>query len=263
MRSASTAVLVAALAACTTPLPQRTSLPIIHQPSPNFDARRPSLVILHHTGSNIAERSLRALTSPDRQVSAHYLVARDGRIYQLVDELARAWHAGDSAWGGLRDVNSASIGIEIDNDGVVPYTEPQLQALGALLADIKARWKIPAANFVGHGDVAPARKVDPSENFPWRRLAAAGYGLWCDPPYRETAPAGVEDAVLLTAFGYDAWNVEAAIAAFKRHFAPQSRGPQLNATERAMLYCLVGLRQAMRDEELPTPINGEAGERRQ
>jgi len=244
------AISVAFLAACTTPLPQRTLLPVVASPSPNYDARRPALVVLHHTGGNDARYALRTLSDRERQVSAHYLVARDGTIYSLVDELARAWHAGDSSWGGLRDANSASIGIEIDNDGVEPYSEPQLASLLALLADIKARWKIPAPNFVGHADVAPWRKADPDVNFPWRRLAAAGFGLWCDPPFRERPPAGASDALMLNALGYDVWNVEGAVQAFKRHYAPGSGGGvRLSEEERGMLWCLVGQKQGMRAAE--------------
>jgi len=154
---------------------------------------------------------------PQREVSAHYLIARDGRIYYLVDELARAWHAGESAWGGNRDLNSASIGIELDNNGEEPYAEAQIAALLALLADLTARWSIPAANVLGHGDVAPGRKVDPGALFPWRRLAAAGFGLWCDPPY-DPPPAGLDDASLLAALGYDVsvpWSAAAVMTTLR------------------------------------------------
>ena len=136
------------------------------------------------------------------KVSSHYLIARDGRIYYLVDELARAWHAGESYWGGNRDLNSASIGIELDNNGGEPFAEAQIEALIALLADLKARYGIPTANFIGHGDVAPGRKVDPSRWFPWQGLAGHGFGLWCEPPY-PPAPPDLDSATLLAAFGYD------------------------------------------------------------
>ena len=136
------------------------------------------------------------------KVSSHYLIARDGRIYYLVDELARAWHAGESYWGGNRDLNSASIGIELDNNGGEPFAEAQIEALIALLADLKARYGIPTANFIGHGDVAPGRKVEPSRWFPWQGLAGHGFGLWCEPPY-PPAPPDLDSATLLAAFGYD------------------------------------------------------------
>jgi N-acetylmuramoyl-L-alanine amidase len=234
-----------AIAGCTTPLPRWTSLPVLERASPNFDARRPTFVILHHTGSAAAERALRTLTDRQREVSAHYLVARDGRIYYLVDELARAWHAGESSWGGNRDINSASIGIELDNDGIEPYAEPQIRSLAALLADLKLRWKIPTGNFLGHGDIAPWRKTDPGPAFPWQRLADLGFGLWCEPPYPPAAP-GVDTATLLAAFGYDVWNTDAAVAAFKRHFVPADGFPQLTEDDRARLSCLVSRKAAAR-----------------
>ena len=243
IRSLFVLAIFAAFTACAPLLPQRTSLPVAVSPSPNFDARRPNFVILHHTGSFDAQRALRTLTDPQRGVSAHYMVARDGRIYYLVDEFARAWHAGESSWGGDRDMNSASIGIEIDNDGEEPYSAVQLQSLAALLADLKARWKIPTANFLGHGDVAPGRKTDPGPEFPWKWLAEQGFGLWCEPPY-PPAPAGIDTATLLAVFGYDVWNADAAAAAFKRHFVPQDASPGLSEDDRARLWCLDLRKQA-------------------
>jgi N-acetylmuramoyl-L-alanine amidase len=213
-------------------------------PSPNFDVRRPNLVVIHHTSDRTAEGALRTLTDPVRQVSSHYLVARDGRIFQLVDDRKRAWHAGESWWAGAEDVNSASIGIELDNDGREPYAEPLIASLLRLLADIKTRFGIPDANFVGHGDVAPGRKVDPSALFPWRRLAAEGYGLWCEPPY-PSVPPDVDTALLLQAYGYSVSRPDAAIAAFKRHFVPDDPSPQVTEKDRAILYCLVMQKQGL------------------
>ena len=211
-------------------------------PSPNFDVRRPSYVVLHHTGDSSVEDALRTLTTPARQVSSHYLIARDGRILQLVDDRARAWHAGDSHWAGIEDINSVSIGIELDNNGREPFAEPLIAALLELLADIKTRFAIPDANFIGHGDIAPGRKVDPHALFPWRRLATQGYGLWCEPPY-PAVPAGVDTALLLQAFGYSVSRPDAAIAAFKRHFVPDDPSPQITEKDRAILYCLVQQKQ--------------------
>jgi N-acetylmuramoyl-L-alanine amidase len=218
------------------------TVPVEQRPSPNYDVRRPNFVIIHHTSDGNVDDSLRTLTTPARQVSSHYLIARDGRILQLVDDRARAWHAGDSYWAGVEDINSASIGIELDNDGREPFPEPLIQALLALLADIKTRFSIPPANFIGHGDIAPGRKVDPSVLFPWRRLAASGYGLWCDPPY-PSAPAGVDTTLLLQAFGYSVDKPDAAIAAFKRHFVPEDPSPLMTEKDRSILYCLVMQKQ--------------------
>jgi N-acetylmuramoyl-L-alanine amidase len=208
-------------------------------PSPNHGVRRPQYVILHHTTNATAEEALATLTSPWSRVSAHYLIGRDGRIHYLVDELRRAWHAGGSYWGGNRDLNSASIGIELDNDGAEPFADAQIEALIELLHDITRRWRLPPQNVLGHGDVAPGRKSDPSAWFPWRRLAQAGLGLWCEPPYPE-APAGAPDELLLAALGYDISRPELAVAAFRRRWAGREddRVP-LGAEERGLLACLL------------------------
>lgn len=237
------AVACAPLARERVPAVERIGIPVEHRPSPNFDERRPNFVILHHTSSDSAEHSLRVLTDPARKVSSHYLIRRDGGIVYLVDERARAWHAGESYWGGQRDLNSASIGIELDNNGREPFAEPQIVALLTLLADLKSRYRIPAANFVGHSDVAPGRKVDPSGFFPWKRLAEQGFGVWCDPPY-PAVPADIDTAVLLQAFGFNVWNLDAAVAAFKLHFVPDDPSPQMTEKDRSVLYCLVQQKQA-------------------
>ena len=231
------ALLAFALTACA-PLPQRSSLPVEQRPSANFDERRPNYVILHYTSNDNAERALGTLTSPLSRVSSHYLIGRDGRIYYLVDELVRAWHAGESYWGGNRDLNSASIGIELDNDGVEPYAEAQIESLLALLADLQQRYAIPVENFLGHSDVAPQRKADPGRHFPWQRLAARGFGLWCEPPYA-AALSVAGDSVALAALGYDVSDLAAAIVAFKLHYAPHGDPRQWTADDRALLNCLV------------------------
>lgn len=229
------------LSACA-PLPVYTTLPVDVRPSPNFGERRPNYVIIHHTTNNSVEQALATLTSRMREVSAHYLIGRDGRIIYLVDEQKRAWHAGDSYWGGNRDLNSSSIGIELDNNGNEPFSDAQIVVLIDLLRDLSARWNIPPANVLGHGDVAPGRKVDPSAYFPWRRLAEAGFGLWCEPPYAP-APAGADDATLLAALGYDVTRLPAAVAAFKRHWATEEAIPVLSDGQRALLQCLIGKQQ--------------------
>lgn len=206
------------LAACT-------SLPPIGMPgarfvpSPNFDARRPNLVVIHHTGDAALKEALRTLTSPSHRVSAHYLIGRDGQLVQLVDERNRAWHAGAAWWGGLTDINSASIGIELDNNGYEPYADVQIEALLKLLDDLRERYRIPVANYVGHADIAPGRKVDPSAWFPWDRLARQNFGLWCEPSSLSPAPAGFDLAMALTALGYSPATPEASRTAFLLHFA--------------------------------------------
>jgi N-acetylmuramoyl-L-alanine amidase len=236
---------ILALGACA-PIPFGAvgpGVPVRWQASPNFDERRPNFVIIHQTSNGDAERALRTLTDPLKKVSAHYLVGRDGAIVQLVDERARAWHAGESWWGGQTDLNSASIGIELDNDGEEPFAEPQIAALLALLADLKARYRIPDANFLGHGDVAPRRKVDPSRHFPWQRLARQGFGLWCENP--PPAPAGFDVPLALRALGYEVGaggTATDAQRAFRRHWAGDDATAELTDADRAMLHCLAGLK---------------------
>ena len=247
MRLRTALVVLSAIACGCTPLePRRDTRPsgitIEHHPSPNFDARRPNFVVIHHTGGNRVEGALTTLTDPAMGVSSHYLISRDGRIIQLVDERSRAWHAGESYWAGVDDINSVSIGIELDNNGAEPYAEPMIAALLKLLADIRTRYDIPASNYVGHGDVAPGRKVDPGALFPWRRLATEGYGPWCEPPY-PAVPPDVETTLLLHAFGYSVERPDAAAAAFKRRFVPEDPSPQMTEKDRAILYCLVMQKQ--------------------
>jgi len=228
--------LLLALAACA-PLPQRAGIPTEWQASPNFNERKPNFVILHHTSDDTVDQALRTLADPLRSVSAHYLIGRAGRIIQLVDERARAWHAGESKWGADADINSASLGIELDNNGREPFPDAQISALLRLLTDIKERYRIPAANFIGHADVAPGRKVDPSRHFPWKTLADHGFGLWCDPPFPEP-PLPFDAALGLRALGYDAEDVVAAVRAFKLHFLPEDLSSGLDQGGRALLYCL-------------------------
>jgi len=156
----------------------------------------------------------------------------------------RAWHAGTAYWGGRADINSAAIGIELDNNGDEAFAGAQIVMLIALLDDLRERYKIPTANFLGHGDVAPRRKVDPSHLFPWQRLADRGFGLWCEAP-AAAGPTGVDSATLLQAFGYDVSDLPAAISAFRRHFGGDGQPHRnaatsdLNNSERAQLQCLV------------------------
>ncbi len=214
-------------------------------PSGNFGARadgtRPDLIVLHYTGMPSADDALRRLCDPAAQVSAHYLVFEDGRVVQMVPERMRAWHAGVSCWRGERDINSRSIGIEIANPGhefgYPDFPERQIEATLGLCRDIAARHGIGRHGLVAHSDVAPARKQDPGEKFPWARFAAAGLGLWVKPAPlscagSELAPgrSGRDVAALrnaLTQLGYEAGTgvdydepLTMAVAAFQRHFRP-------------------------------------------
>ena len=230
-------LLLATLTACA-PLPAGQGRGALWQPSPNFDQRRPNFVILHQTTNDNAATALATLTDPQRKVSAHYLIGRDGALMQLVDEASRAWHAGESWWGGSTDLNSASIGIELDNTGEEAFAEPQIVALLALLDNLRTRYPIPAANFLAHGDIAPGRKVDPSRLFPWQRLAAHGFGLWCEAP-PPIPPAGFDTMLGLQALGYDIAAPAAARAAFRRHFVASDNDAELAPAEQALLHCLL------------------------
>jgi N-acetylmuramoyl-L-alanine amidase len=184
----------------------------------NFNLRKPNFVILHHTAQNSCPETLHTFTVARTQVSAHYVICRDGVVHHMLNDYLRAWQAGISKWGNVTDVNSISIGIELDNNGFEPFPPAQISSLLRLLSRLKKEYNIPAANFIGHGDIAPARKVDPSAWFPWKELADSGYGLW----YRDTAGLAVpQDFSPLTALrliGYDVRDSGAAAQAFKRHF---------------------------------------------
>ncbi len=159
----------------------------IAAPSPNFDPRKspPDMIVLHYTGMQTGAEALARLRDPEARVSAHYLVEEDGRIFTLVSEERRAWHAGAGFWKGERDINAVSIGVEVVNPGrewgYRAFPDRQIEAVIALLSDIRGRWDVANGRILGHSDTAPARKEDPGELFPWKRLADAGHGLWAEP----------------------------------------------------------------------------------
>jgi N-acetylmuramoyl-L-alanine amidase len=194
-------------------------------PSPNFDARRPVAIVIHATEQGSAAQSLETLRTRNRggPVSAHYLIGDDGRIYQLVADGERAWHAGGGRWGTITDLNSSSIGIELDNEVGEAFTEAQLVALLKLLDDLTTRLSIPKAQVIGHADMAPTRKRDPGSLFPWQRLAEAGYGLW---PQGELVdpPAGFDPWLAMAAIGYPLNDRAAAVRAFHRHYRGRDDG---------------------------------------
>lgn len=207
-------------------------------PSPNFDARRPVVIVLHYTEQDSAEQSLQTLRTRNAggPVSSHYLVGDDGTIYQLVADAHRAWHAGGGRWGTITDLNSASIGIELDNNGREPFSEPQVEALLRLLDDLTSRLRIPRSQVIGHSDLAPSRKIDPGALFPWRRLAEAGFGIWPadDAP---PAPEGFDGMRALREVGYDTSDSAAAIRAFRLRFRGDAVDV-LDQTDLAILHAL-------------------------
>ena len=200
------------------------SYPMTKHLSPNFDVRSNGMsidmLVIHYTGMTSGAAALARLCDPKAKVSAHYLIEEDGRIFQLVDEGNRAWHAGVSCWFGNNNLNDRSIGIELVNPGhefgYRPFPEAQMQALIGLSRDILARYPIAARNVVGHSDVAPTRKKDPGELFDWRGLAAAGIGLW---PVKGNN-SDLEPTVLLTQIGYNVDTLELALKAFQRRYRP-------------------------------------------
>jgi N-acetylmuramoyl-L-alanine amidase len=215
---------------------------LIAAPSPNFDQRRgpPDMVVVHYTGMRTGSEALERLCDPQAKVSAHYLIEEDGRVYQLVPEERRAWHAGVSFWKGERDVNAVSIGIELVNPGhelgYGDFPEMQVEALIGLLDAIRGRWTIPNGRILGHSDVAPGRKIDPGEKFPWKRLAQDGHGLWVEPDAAPGAPLALGDEgpgvfalqAGLTRLGYDSApsgeydsHTETIVQAFQRHWRPE------------------------------------------
>src|SRR6478736_2407996 len=154
----------------------------------NFGLRKPAYVIIHHTAQKSCEQTLKTFTLERTAVSAHYVICEDGTLHHMLNDYLRAWHAGNSRWGNAGDINSSSIGIEIDNDGTETFTEAQINVLLGLLAKLKKTHGIPASNFIGHSDIAPGRKVDPNVNFPWKRLAENGFGLWYGDTTNVTVP---------------------------------------------------------------------------
>jgi N-acetylmuramoyl-L-alanine amidase len=218
----------------------------IERPSPNHDARsRPiSMIVLHYTDMLSAEEAITKLCDPAAGVSCHYLVTKSGDVVRLVPEERRAWHAGRSYWRGLTNVNDDSIGIEIDNpghsNGYEPFPDAQIDALVRLVADIKQRHKITRGNVVGHSDVAPARKRDPGELFPWAQLARLRLAL-PRPTKNLMDPCWTEAGFLLALerFGYDVADKLAAIIAFQRRFRPELIDGDIDAECRMILLALL------------------------
>jgi N-acetylmuramoyl-L-alanine amidase len=187
--------------------------------TPNMGLRRPNYVIIHHTSDYDCSATLKEFTTHGRrQASAHYVICKDGTVYHMLNDLLRAHHAGDSKWGNTTDLNSSSIGIELDNDGDQPFTGPQLNSLITLLSRLKSAYKVPVSNFIGHGDVAPKRKNDPNWRFPWKELSEKGFGLWWDDTTGITVPENFDYVMALRIVGYDVSELQAAVISFKRHF---------------------------------------------
>lgn len=228
-----------------------TKQDIIRTPSPNFDARQPptgqdnqivDTVVLHYTGMKSAYAAIERLCDPKAQVSAHYLIEENGATHLLVEPSARAWHAGISYWQGRDSLNHTSIGIELVNPGhefgYIPFREEQVRSLLYLLTELKARFSIPTSRFIGHSDIAPDRKMDPGEYFPWEQLAQSGFGVWPKSSTKNETILAKKGMVgpkvewlnqSLSKIGYSvpvqtefSSITETALAAFQRHWRPSA-----------------------------------------
>ena len=198
-------------------------------PSPNFGPRRGSatvsLIVIHYTAMAGAEAALERLCDPAFEVSAHYLIGADGTLWQMVREAERAWHAGQGLWGGTDDVNSRSIGIELDNLGDQSFPAAQMGRLRTLLAEVMARHALPPESVIGHSDMAPERKYDPGRQFDWRGLAAAGLSVWPAPLGSEPSPDPRQFEADACAFGYPQAEPDALLDAVRQRFRPGATGP--------------------------------------
>ncbi|MGV3762319.1 N-acetylmuramoyl-L-alanine amidase [Parapedobacter sp.] len=203
----------------------------------HFNLRKPNYVIIHHTAQDSLQQTLRTFTVPHAQVSSHYVIGRDGEVYQMLNDYVRGWHAGSGKWGSVTDLNSVSLGIELDNNGSEPFSEAQIHSLLHVLDTLKKKYNIPTANFIGHSDIAPTRKVDPSALFPWKRLAEHGFGYW---PGDSLAvpPEHFNPVDALRIIGYDTSNLDAAIRAFKLHFIQHEVNAILTEDDICVLYNL-------------------------
>jgi N-acetylmuramoyl-L-alanine amidase len=236
----------------------------------NFSLRKPNYVILHHTAQNSVEHTLKTFTLRRTSVSSHYVIGSDGEIFQMLNDYYRGWHAGVGKWGNNTDLNSSSIGIELDNNGHEAFSEAQIESLIKLLKVLKERYGIPTANFIGHSDIAPRRKVDPNSTFPWKRLAEEGFGYWYDEQPQEQEMIAdslliseatsrlkmelaekpdrdinsdslhlrIDPKVALRIIGYDVRDLDAAIKAFKLHFIQDEINTELTDEDLEILYNL-------------------------
>jgi N-acetylmuramoyl-L-alanine amidase len=247
------------------------------RPSPNHNERKngmaPDMIVLHYTGMRDHEAAIIRLSTPGTEVSAHYVVMPDGYIVQMVAESRRAWHAGTSWWAGDTDMNSCSIGIEIANAGhdygYPDFPKRQIAAVTALCRSINTRYNIPPDRVLGHSDVAPTRKQDPGEKFPWKVLAESGIGLWVKPEpitatgsifvLGETNSAIEEVQRLLARYGYGVnptgyldGTTRDAVAAFQRHFRPARVDGVVDISTTATLRALLASRDAKLSSIQPT-----------
>lgn len=211
-------------------------LPKYWRGSVNFGIRKPNFVIIHHTAQSTCEQTLSTFTLKATQVSAHYVICKDGTLHHMLNDYLRGWHSGIGKWGSVTDVNSSSIGIELSNNGSEPFTDAQINVLSGLLGSLKKKYNIPTANFIGHADIAPGRKVDPSIYFPWRQLSEKGFGYWYGDTSKMILPVDFNPVYALRIIGYDVADVKKAIQSFRIHFLQSEFTGELTVDEKKVLY---------------------------
>ena len=220
------------------PEPDSLQPPPYNVGTTNFNLRKPNFVVIHHTAQNSCEQTLKTFTAPQTQVSAHYVICKDGTIHHMLNDYLRAWHGGAARWGSSTDINSNSIGIEIDNNGFEIFTDAQVNSLLHLLETLKRKYAIPATNFIGHADIAPGRKVDPNRNFPWQQLAMHGFGVWYD-----TASVQVPDNFnamqALRIIGYNIQDSASAVYSFKLHFIQTDSSREITDVDKKIMFDLM------------------------
>jgi N-acetylmuramoyl-L-alanine amidase len=205
----------------------------------NFNLRKPNFVIIHHTAQNSCEQTLKTFTTVKSQVSAHYVICKDGTIHHMLNDYLRAWQAGVSKWGNNTDINSSSIGIEIDNNGFEPFTDQQVTSLLTLLGTLKIAYSIPIPNFIGHEDIAPTRKNDPNVYFPWKKLADSGFGIWWSDTTNVVVPPDFNSLQALRIVGYDMRDSVSVIQTFKRKYEQiEDKSSALNDADKKILFTL-------------------------
>lgn len=203
----------------------------------HFNLRKPNLVVLHHTAQQSCNQTISTFTNPTKEVSAHYVICKDGTIVPMLNDYFRAWHAGLGSWGNLTDINSVSIGIELDNDGFSPFPDEQIKSLISLSLLLKQQYNIPAQNFVAHSDIAPGRKVDPSLYFPWKTLAEQGIGFWYDTTNIQV-PTNFNEDMALKAIGYSIKDLPSTFQSFRLRFMQKEGKEPLNTEEKKVLYAI-------------------------
>lgn len=204
----------------------------------NFNMRKPNFVVIHHTAQNSCDQTLKTFTLPRTQVSAHYVICKDGTIHHMLNDYLRAWHGGVARWGNVTDVNSSSIGIEIDNNGFDFFSPAQITSLLQLLQNLKKAYGIPTANFIGHADIAPTRKNDPNVHFPWKQLADSGFGNWWSDTTNVTVPQNFNAMQALRIVGYDIRDSIAVVQTFKRKYLQQEGNAALTEGDKKIIYTL-------------------------